>query len=843
MKETLKRYKYAIGAGVIPFLCLTGIMIATETAPFGDHSFMIVDALHQYLPFFADYQRKLQSFDSMFYSWNGGLGYNFCSLWAYYLSSPLNLVIALVPKIFLIPLFNWLIVLKFSLCSLTAFSYFTYREGKQSLKNMIFGLCYAFSSYMTGYYWNVMWMEVMIFLPLVLIGMDRLMKENKGRWYCFCLFASMFCNYYMTFMVCIFLVLWFFTYRFEGRRDFLEKGIRFAGWSILAAMMSAVVLLPAYLGLMGTSSAKLEFPTWSLYDSAGQIFATHLAAMGPNNMSVDDGLGNLYCGVLTLGMVFLYLIDYRADWKEKCKKAGIVLFLGISFQVEILNYIWHGFHDQYGIPNRFAFLYVFLLLILAYEQITQMERRYTKTWKILGAGAVVLALMGVLYVKTEPESWIPYGISAGLVIVYTGLLWMRKRRFRKLLYGIVLIELIANTAYGFYYSGQMHADYYFSDTLDFKEIVENRKPFAGNRMEVQEGRMLDESIWHTMPGISLFGSTALGTTVDAMDQLGFYTGVNEYLYEGATPFTDMLLGVRDLVTRYGEGMYRTNYEYLYTKGEASVYESTGPASIGYWMNEAVDQWDYQSENPFWVQNHLVQLAYGCPELFEEVIIDPPVAEDCEIEKVSAHGYSISDWESQEDNVVFILNIEEYQDLYLHFDCGDADNTVIKVNGSQRLNGRLNAKINSIGYVEPGDTVSIRIQLEDEENPTGNITIRAAKMNKDALRKVKNKMAKHQMKMETVESGYIKGTIVAPEDGRIFFSIPYDKGWTVKANGRELPVTSMAEGFLAVDVGEGKYDLELTYHPPGFSFGLKLTILGWIVFCFPYIRKKRFIKNS
>lgn len=93
IKDILKTHKYLLLSFFLPVLLLEGIAIAEKIQPFGSESFLIVDALHQYLPFFADYQEKLKSMDSMFYSFHAGLGYNFLGLWAYYLASPLNLVI------------------------------------------------------------------------------------------------------------------------------------------------------------------------------------------------------------------------------------------------------------------------------------------------------------------------------------------------------------------------------------------------------------------------------------------------------------------------------------------------------------------------------------------------------------------------------------------------------------------------------------------------------------------------------------------------------------------------------------------------------------------------------
>ena len=215
IKDTLKNHKYLLLSFFLPLLILEGIAIAEKIQPFGSGSFLIVDALHQYLPFFADYQEKLKHMDSMFYSFHAGLGYNFLGLWAYYLASPLNLVIALVPKSMLTMVLSHLYVLKIALCCFTAAFYFRKRRGKDEISIIAFGMAYGLCSYMVGYSWNIMWMEVMMMLPLILYGVDKLIKEHDGRFYCITLFISLWCNFYMSYMTCLFLILWYLLYPYQ----------------------------------------------------------------------------------------------------------------------------------------------------------------------------------------------------------------------------------------------------------------------------------------------------------------------------------------------------------------------------------------------------------------------------------------------------------------------------------------------------------------------------------------------------------------------------------------------------------------------------------------------------
>lgn len=158
----------------------------------------------------------------MFYSFHAGLGYNFLGLWAYYLASPLNLVIALVSKSMLTMILSHLYVLKIALCCFTAAFYFRKRRGKDEISIVAFGMAYGLCSYMVGYSWNIMWMEVMMMLPLILYGIDKLIKEHDGRLYCFALFISLWCNFYMSYMTCLFLILWYLLYSHNNVKEFLQ---------------------------------------------------------------------------------------------------------------------------------------------------------------------------------------------------------------------------------------------------------------------------------------------------------------------------------------------------------------------------------------------------------------------------------------------------------------------------------------------------------------------------------------------------------------------------------------------------------------------------------------------
>ena len=334
--------------------------IIFEVEPFGDHSLVIIDGLHQYMPFFSEYQNKLQNGESLFYSWNSGLGVNFISLWAYYLSSPLNLIIVFFPQKYLNGVVSFLIITKIALSSFTMAIYLKNAIWAQKRPRKIvakdwqvflFSMAYALSSYMIGYSWNVMWLETMIFLPLIILGVEKLIEKNDGRWYCLFLFASLYCNFYMTFMTCLFLVLYFLLYPHKSVKKFFQKGFIFAGYSLLAGAMAAIVLIPTYAGLMTTSSAKMQFPKPEWYVDFFTILNSHSIGAKVITNAQGDGGTNLYCGILTIFLLNLYIMNRKIKLSVRLKQSFLMILLIVSFNLNWLNYIWHGFHDQYGIPK------------------------------------------------------------------------------------------------------------------------------------------------------------------------------------------------------------------------------------------------------------------------------------------------------------------------------------------------------------------------------------------------------------------------------------------------------------------------------------------------------------
>ena len=858
-----KKIRFYLLAFFIPFFILLICSILFEVEPFGDYSFVIVDGLHQYMPFFSTYQEKLQQGGSLFYSWNAGLGINFMALWAYYLSSPLNLIIVLFPQKYLNGVVSMLIITKMALASLTMAIYLKnamwryrgfYKVTQKDWQILIFSMAYGLSSYMIGYGWNVMWLETVIFLPLIILGLEKLIEKKDGRLYCFMLFLSLYCNFYMTFMTCLFLVLYFCLYDHKSFLSFIKRGCSFAGYSILAAAMGSIVLVPTYCSLMKTLSAKMEFPEPEFYVSFFDIIHSHNIGAKVITNAQGDGGTNLYCGILTILLIPLYLMNRKIKWSIRLKQVGVLLLFLVSFNLNWLNYIWHGFHDQYGIPNRFAYLYIFVCICMAYQVLLWIKNY--RPIQILFSFLFIISVMvlSILFAD-EQYPWYQYMISGGIAFVYTSILilyvgWRLKKQYVSYLIGSVMVaELGFHAIFGYSCTGQVSISKFFSTTQaiqDTKEVMELDTDWY--RSELSKAKMLDEVTWNRLSGVSLFGSTAIGNVASTMGKLGFFSAVNEYLYRGATPVTNSILGVRYLVSRQGDRA-QSGFYYYKSVGNIDLYKNYEALPLGYMVSEQVQQVDYQVTNPFFVQNNLISSMMGeeLPVFHEVTTISEPQLNQCQSTSQGSNYVSYEVMTTQDDNIVYTIVPDKNMDLYVFLTGNQIERMLIQYDNSVLYNEKLNSQIVHVGEVKAGNPVTISLRMKTSPN-TGQVRIMAAAFDEDAFEEYYRQMADEGYKVTEYTDGYVEGTITAKEDGIFFTSIPYDQGWTVTVDGQEVDKEEMmpiANAFLGIFLEKGEHEIVLSYVPEGYTVGKMLTIIGVLGFfcCHFYHRNKKKEKSK
>lgn len=833
----------------IPLAVMTACMAIFQVGPFGSNSFLIIDGLHQYMPFFSVLYDKLKEGGSLFYSFRAGLGINFLSLFSYYLSSPLNLFILLFDKTELNMAVSLLVVLKIALSGFTAGIYFISKTRKPGITVLICSTAYALNGYMVGYCWNVMWLDAVMIFPIVILGIERLIEKKDGRVYAAALFYALYCNYYIAFMICIFAVIWYLFYSFRNFRQFFFRGLAFAFYSLLSAGMAAVLLIPAYLGIRQTASGSdMGLPEHGWQTGFADLLTRQFDMAYPVSHDNFDGNANLYIGVFAVFAVVLYLFNREIRLFDKLKKGLLLIFFYLSFSEDILNFIWHGFHNQYGIPNRFSFLFGFVLLTMLFEVFEHKDS--IKNWQVVLSCLVGVGLLFISRNWAEsPLADGMYGVAGMLMLFYGLILFVmsfdkRHRKWHLTVFSVAAVaEMCVTAVLGFDYIGQISVPKFFSGTKDMEEAVKSLDDGTFYRSELADAKMVDENAWYNLNAVGLFGSTASNGMVKIMDSLGFYTGANEYLYQGATPVTDLLFNVRYLYYHSEDELY-TDYIYQNTFGDFDVYENPAKGmSIGYMINNDINQWFYESAYPFRVQNEFCAYGYGIYDIFSGIDIPDPEVSGCTASRTNDGEYYFEYEESSQDNMVFTIPIEEDMDeLYLFYDGTQVKNAEIAIDGNIVKQGDIDGYMLPIGHVKGGSELTVRFELKGETE-TGYVRLSAADFNMALYESLENIMTSQAFEIERMTDREISGTVMAGENQTLLFSIPYDKGWEVLVDGESAKTEKIGDAFLAVALTPGEHQLSLTFTPTGFSVGWKISLCCfgvYILICigFPFIRQKR-----
>lgn len=855
-KDKIKNNLILILSFGIPAVFMFIMWIVGKIGPFGGNSLTFVDSLHQYLPFFSEYYDKLKGEGSLFYSWDIGLGSNFLAVITYYMSSPLNFIIVLFKKEHIYIIMSLLISLKICFSSFSMAYYLEHRFGrKNDVRVLIFALAFALSNYMLGYSWNLMWMDVVMMLPLVMTGFYQMIEDGRYKLYTLALFYILLCNYFIAFMVCIFLVLQFLLTRHKGVKRFFADSIKFAGASLMAAAMASFILIPAYLAINTTAAATREFPESSWYGSMWDILKQSLFLTKPIKSQVFDGGINLYCGTICLILVVVYLLNKEVKLWDKIKNIILVALLLISFNNVLLNYIWHGFHDQYGIPNRFSFLFIFILLEISYEALLKLK----STHPVCLMAAIVFAYIYLIYMRQEVSISKETMVGTALFIGAYGVFMIYIRGVRSnigryLLIALTILclsETMTNAARGYYEMGNVNMSYYFTDEEYIEQAIEEaRIDEDTHRAELMNSTVVDESIYYNLKSVSIFGSTVSGELVDTMHKLGYYTAANEFLFDGGNTVTNMLLGVKYLIKRDGD-VNRWDVNPDYYNDNVTVYRNEYALSYGYMVDDALSDWQGNGTNMFESINEFMELATGVTGTF--TMLYPNVtwaSENCIIENNDTLSYWYDYTRTDSSECDFSLSFEitdESSDCYIIANCTGVTKIAVFVDGNQVEYDRLQNQTYHVGHLTRGQTVTVKYFFPSTQSNTGSAKLVVASLNWDCFLQEYEYLKANQLDIQNFDDGYILGTIDARDGGLLFTSVPYDKGYTVYVDGKETEYNSVNGGFIAVKLSPGEHEIEMIYYPPGLNIGMLLTLAGWFIFTFLMVlsgkRKNLLLKSD
>ena len=693
-----------------------------EIHPIGDGSVLVLDLNGQYVYYYEHYREAFWGRESWIYSWSRNLSGEMFGIFAYYLASPYMIIIALLPRRMMQTAILIMQLSKIGTSAVTC-CFFLKRTAKHPPKTVsliLFPLMYSLMAFMVVQLMDPMWLDGLIYLPLICYGVRRLVYEGKLLPYIIPLALMFIAHFYIGYMVGIF-TFFYFCYvclsdpeRALPKKFFL-RCLAFGAGTLVALLCAAWVLIPVYNSL---KLGKFEFtdPDFSL---ATQFdFLTFITKLFP--MTYDtvypEGMPMIYCGTAVLLLVPLYFMNDRINVKEKTADGILTVILVVLMYIKPWDMAMHGFQVPNWLPFRYSFIFSFMLVCMAFKAFENLDGITAKN-----IGGVFFGLMMFLFwcerenythfklfVTRKNDSGDSYNVIQGIwvsmiaLIIYFVLLYLAKKYPRSKAVALSLtvvltvelftvsIDTIKKIDMDVAYSRYSSYEPYMSDLNKAVDMIEEYDPDPFYRMEATFHRTVNDAIGTGYKSVSHSSSTMNAPALMALHRLGFAYGGHYTKYDGATPMTDAIFDIRYIMDKTGNDMYVSSRykvcpEYKLTTeisidhekivdGEKKIvptvfkfYKNPNTLGLGVAAKGDITSVELNDDDPFDNQNRLFDALTGEENKFftQLDVINSDTENVMTVNTTDGHvKYYPMDSGNKECHVDYVVRMDKDSDLYM-----------------------------------------------------------------------------------------------------------------------------------------------------------------------------------
>ncbi len=589
-----------IPAFLIPALLTLAAYAFFKVYPFGDRSVLTLDLNGQYVYYFEALRKAFWGDGSIFYNWSRNLSGGFMGIIGYYLASPFTLIVMLLPKKMMTESIMIMQILKVGAAGLTFSLYAQRSKNVKALQSILFSTGYAMMSYVAIQLIDPMWIDGPIFLPLIILGVEYLIDDGRKLNYIIPLALMFIANFYIGYMVAIFVAIYFVYYLFfgTGRKfkdftEYIQTGLLMVAATVVVMMCSAIMILPVYNAL---KLGKFNF-TDPVYDWSKHLFKLPelVATLMPNqyySVNVDEGTGyygrpEIYCGVLTVVMLPLFYMNKNIKRNRKIGYSLMLFVMYLSMYEKPINMMWHGGQDPNWLPYRYSFIISFILVSMAADCFGNLDGYKLSLKQVVGTFAGIFAAVFIFaelmptYKYSDAKGykyaaiW-PYTAETGeyakqvflgtlaigvllaaayLAFVYSYNTTKNKgaRTTLTLMVACVVFFEAGYNAYDTFRKIDMEVSY--QDRITYEEIM-NCDAVTDKLTEYDDGfyrsektynRMVNDDIAYGIKGLSHSSSVMNTKILKFLEAAGYFTQSFESKYFSGNTISDSLLGVKYVI--------------------------------------------------------------------------------------------------------------------------------------------------------------------------------------------------------------------------------------------------------------------------------------------------------
>ncbi|MBR0157587.1 MAG: YfhO family protein [Clostridia bacterium] len=690
--------------------------------------------------------------------------------------------------------------------------------------------------------------------------------------------------------------VWFYT----------QRVLKFAGCVLLAAALAAWLVLPTYFSLtegkIGNDNST--YPSdwnYNLTQFVRKLFP------GEYDNITNTGAPFFYAGAAAFLMLPAFFADRRTKLRSKLGAAAILGFMILSTVYTPLDNAWHIFQHPNWFPYRWTFVLCALGVLLAFRgalgaarlspgyypgaiagmaALCIAARRMKENVPdggnirklfVLTAALSVLFMAGALIVRSAPERQGRGELPAGappesavrrvvrvcalcLVGVFTLTLCLNEgtEHWKKLLTGLDKAHTYETSAAYTEYRAEMNE---VLARIERDRAEAGESGFAGVGQNFS--RSYNEAIGLGYRSVAHY-SSAFDRNIDRfMENLGYSAAYLWNLNFGATAATDSIFGIRYMLN--GAGIAEWDKEYKIEVGSVTppaeyrlLDNVSGAFDIAVYVN------DFAVTAPFLIGGDPAELKWGynCIDSQNNLLKSLSGIDKNAFSRLGSGQYSIklsagayqdsgdsSVYRGHNGTVTYEMELPDGGVLYAYFGRNRNNESRLRVirNGvpGEELTlyrGETNC-IQRLGQYAPGEKAVFEFELSSGALYTQDNLFYV--LDTQVLQEQTDAMKARALTITKFGSGYIRGTLpdAASGGGTMLIQVPYNAGWTVKADGVKVQTAALLEGLLTAEIPAGTKTVEIRFRAKGELPGLALSGAA-LVFCAAsmlaaVIKKRRF----
>lgn len=771
-----------------------------------------------------------------------------------------------------------------------AFIFYCKYHGKDNVNTLIGAIVYTFCGFILyagirhPYFTNAV-----ILLPLNLIAIEKLLRENKKIFLIFMVFLTAISNYYFFYMITVVtmiyaVVKYIFEYN-QGIKVFFQKVFQAIGCYIIGVLMASVILLPTAYAFLNSARTGYE-QTWQYSPGFYQNFFQGLISMRFCNWTV-------VC-VSSICLLMLPILFTKMKYKEVRTYVMLFVITTIMLMIPIVGSIMNGLSFP---SNRWVFAYSFILsyiVTVCFDKNLQYSKKQIITMLLFLIVYIVIGMwITKLKIKANLDFYAAIVIAAmiWMVILLTNMKKFDSLRYvQKYSYVVIIFLVICNisaTSLALYsklgkgYAGEfldnntVHNRY---DTLggkvqSFKEAIEYIKEHDKEFYRIAKC----DTSYHNASLLYDYQSIQTYVSIGNGDVYNLSCGLEDNCYTATRCVNGMdrrtrimtLLGTKYYICSGKDNSYVPYGYHLYHEiGDTKIYQNDYFLSPGIMYEQYMLKQDYEELEPLEKEDILLNTAI-LDENTDRVNQNRSVSE--QVEKVNKiqyteksnkiQGNQIDITKKNQSITLKLSQVKENTEVYfsiqnLRYDSGNGK-TNFKITTS--FQGRKDSEkvedcLSSAYYVKnPNFLMNLGVIRKDNSNELkitfshkGTYTFDKLEILEVPMESYESKvqmLKKNEMQHVTYGNDFIAGDVDSTKDGILQITTSYSDGWKVFVDGKQTDVIKVNEGFIGTFVEAGKHQIRFEYETPFIKVAIILSIIGIISFIVIWILEKKRVDSK